>query len=493
MIKKILSLLILALAAAWAVASTLTDNLETELNAASSDSTALAIIHKYAAQASDLEDLRTLQNYWMQLDPEGCRQHFADLKKSHPQDKNYIYLWARFLDDPKLQAKTARSLIKKHPGFEYGYRLLLGNYAVQLFAAPQKDQSGSGRLAKNYKKDKKIFSRYVEKFPASENALYLKVQQLVWEKQVQEANKMVARAVELDASWLSWQFYTDFYLKTGQLDLLAAYFRRLVDTSAETASLSADEKEGLAETYYLHTLLMGEVYQPFFDYFTNNPSALQRADNQKLFLSACAERGETDRAYELIDRVLSLPNNLYKWCLDSEDMAWLLEDPRWTSRQEFYQQVWDAGSGKRRLDALADKLNKPAPLWELKDKDGSLVRLLDLRGSVIVLDFWATWCGPCRQAMPALDTWMRTKMPAGVKVFSINVWEREPDQAAVYMEEQGFAMTLLYGTENISADYGFDGIPYICVIDKLGNIQYEAKGYSPDLEENLSFWVEDLQ
>lgn len=94
--------------------------------------------------------------------------------------------------------------------------------------------------------------------------------------------------------------------------------------------------------------------------------------------------------------------------------------------------------------------------------------------------------------MPALDNWMKTNMPAGVKVFSVNVWESSPEKARKYFSDNAFAMTLLFGVETLAKDYGFNGIPYICVIDKKGNIAYAQSGYSENLEDNLSYWAEAL-
>lgn len=83
-------------------------------------------------------------------------------------------------------------------------------------------------------------------------------------------------------------------------------------------------------------------------------------------------------------------------------------------------------------------------------------------------------------------------MPEGVHVFSINVWEKNPKKAKLFMEENGYTMTLLYGNKAIAKAYEVKGIPYLCVIDKNGKIRFEAKGYSEGLKEELVWWVNDL-
>lgn len=490
--KKFFLCLVLILSLGLVSASQLTGTIEKTLQEAQDAESALNLIHQYAAQTSDLEDLRLLQNYWLQLAPDDCQAYFLKLKNDNPNDKNYLYLWARSVNDNQIMLKTGRYLIKKYPDYEYGYRLLLSVYQNNLFTTPDQDHPTAQPLLQDYKKDRKYFQQYLKKFPNNENALYLNISMLVWEKQVAAANKMLAKAVESKAPWLTWQFYTDYYLRTNQLLMLQTYIRRMVDTSAVTKFLSPDEKEDRVEQIYLSTLFAGENYKEFLSFVKTHPSNLQNREIQKMYLVSCLHQGNLDQAFAFLDEVLTRPNDMYQWILTDDEFTALRSDPRWEAKNPIYKQTWDAGTEQRRANVLAAKISKPAPLWELKDKDGNLVKLADLKGNIVILDFWATWCDPCKLAMPVLDRWMKTKMPAGVKVYSINIWERNPAAAAPFMEQNGYAMTLLYGQDKLSTDYDFDAIPYICVIDQLGNIRYEEKGYSPELEENLTFWVEDL-
>jgi thiol-disulfide isomerase/thioredoxin len=214
---------------------------------------------------------------------------------------------------------------------------------------------------------------------------------------------------------------------------------------------------------------------------------------QKVFLIACASYGDFDMAFLLLNKMGTQSGVLYQWLLTDEDIAPLRKDVRWQAMIDSAKTAWDAGKDERKAEVAGTKMSKPAPAWELVDLQGKTVKLADLKGSIVILDFWATWCEPCRKAMPVLDNWMKTKMPSGVKVYSINVWERNADVVAPFWNERNYAMTMLYGTNNLSQDYGFDGIPYICIIDKNGNIRYEEKGFSEELAEILTFWVEDLQ
>lgn len=67
----------------------------------------------------------------------------------------------------------------------------------------------------------------------------------------------------------------------------------------------------------------------------------------------------------------------------------------------------------------APVVGRPAPPAELTLIDGSKVTLADLRGEVVVLNFWATWCGPCRHELPLLDSYYRVQKPRGLRVFAV--------------------------------------------------------------------------
>jgi len=94
--------------------------------------------------------------------------------------------------------------------------------------------------------------------------------------------------------------------------------------------------------------------------------------------------------------------------------------------------------------------------------------------------------------IPNLDAWMKEEMPKNVEVFSVNVFEQNPESAKEYFQEKKFRLKLLIGNDEIASAYGVNSIPYICVIDKTGKIAYDQLGFTYDLEDNLSIWVEAL-
>lgn len=126
-----------------------------------------------------------------------------------------------------------------------------------------------------------------------------------------------------------------------------------------------------------------------------------------------------------------------------------------------------------------------APPWELKTPDGTAVRLADLRGSVVVLDFWATWCGPCKMAMPGVQQLHAEFENKGVKVFGVNCQEDEGGDPKGYMKSKDYTYGLLLDGDKVASSYQVGGIPTFYVIDREGRVAYSASGYGEGLEVEI--------
>ncbi len=132
-----------------------------------------------------------------------------------------------------------------------------------------------------------------------------------------------------------------------------------------------------------------------------------------------------------------------------------------------------------------------APDWELKDGAGRTVSLKSLRGQVVVLDFWATWCGPCKMAMPSLQKLHDRFKGQPVAVFGVNCMERsKAADPRGYIKQQGYTYGQLYDGNAVASAYKVSGIPCFYVIGPDGKILEAHAGFSPQLMEQTIAVIE---
>ena len=119
-----------------------------------------------------------------------------------------------------------------------------------------------------------------------------------------------------------------------------------------------------------------------------------------------------------------------------------------------------------------------APDFTLSDMDGESYALHDYHGKVVLINFWATWCPPCRKEMPALEALYKKLGDESFAVLAVNQWE-DPDHVFAYTGELNVFPTfpILFDPESaISEDYGVKGLPTSFLIDKKGRLAYRAVG-----------------
>jgi len=133
-------------------------------------------------------------------------------------------------------------------------------------------------------------------------------------------------------------------------------------------------------------------------------------------------------------------------------------------------------------------VGKAAADFALRDLNGKLVRLSDLRGKILVLDFWATWCGPCRDEMPDLEELHKTNQ--SVVLLGVDVGEDETVVKQFVSENHITFPILLGGQDHMIDDYGAHQYPTTVVIDKNGAIRSYITGYAPGGDSNLRAAIE---
>ncbi|MDQ5978475.1 MAG: hypothetical protein QG602_1449 [Verrucomicrobiota bacterium] len=127
--------------------------------------------------------------------------------------------------------------------------------------------------------------------------------------------------------------------------------------------------------------------------------------------------------------------------------------------------------------ASASVVGQPAPAVTFKDLAGKEVSLASLKGKVVVVDFWATWCGPCRVEIPGYIEMQKKYGKDGVVIVGVSLDQKGPKHVQKFVEQNAMNYTIVMGdSDTVSAFGGFDSIPTTFLISRDGKILHEKSG-----------------
>jgi thiol-disulfide isomerase/thioredoxin len=142
------------------------------------------------------------------------------------------------------------------------------------------------------------------------------------------------------------------------------------------------------------------------------------------------------------------------------------------------------------LTGCVDKSDQPpagTADFTLQDVNGKSVKLSDFKGKVVLLEFWASWCPPCRASVPGLERLHKAFKDKGLAVLAVSMDSGDWDVVKAFISDYGISYTVLKGTDEVAAQYSVRTIPTLLILNKEGKItkRYLGFGSEEELERDI--------
>lgn len=142
--------------------------------------------------------------------------------------------------------------------------------------------------------------------------------------------------------------------------------------------------------------------------------------------------------------------------------------------------------------AASAAAGQSAPAFTLKSLTGETVSLADLKGQVVFIDFWATWCPPCRISIPAVERLHADYQGKAVRVLGVSI-DEDIDALRAFVKKKGTPYPVLMDSDSaVASAYGADGIPHFVVVDKDGRLVDQWSGFAPGFSDDWRKTIDRL-
>ncbi len=311
-------------------------------------------------------------------------------------------------------------------------------------------------------------------------------------------------------TWKSegWAIIATYLMKAGDFTNAGILIKRSIENAEKYTNINrkSNSNEGfLSNSYYSYCKIYADIlyqqkkYSEAWEYLNKSPKP--RYD--QVYVNVLLALGRNLEAFRCLDALVTKGQGGPEAVTQLKELYIKLNGSA-EGYEKYLSSIKESLEKETHEALVKSMINEQAPNFSLKDTDGNTVTLSDFKGKIVILDFWATWCTPCKKSFPAMQMAVNIyKDDPNVKFLFIHTWEKEEDatkSAINYLKENNYSFKLLMDlkdpvtkTNKVIESYKVTGIPTKFIIDGKGNICFKVTGFSGGNEaavEEISKMIE---